>query len=208
VVREAVAGARNRRRVIGQHPEAERDHEDEVCELGEVEATEPLCSEQRGLNTEPDNEDVARPRHPPASCACRAHLGCCRWESDTAGACRRVNDTGLRAASQRNRGRHSRGFRSRCHLCAAHILRSPLLVSKQCSSQKPDRFTWAANDPGSFQSFILFSTLCIAPRYANLHRVRLRWVVLPAELVGVEEHAQNLYVMLGCNAGDDDAHDK
>jgi len=40
---------------------------------------------------------------------------------------------------------------------------------------------------------------------ANLHRVRLHGVVSPAELAGVEEHPQNLDVMLGRNAGDDDA---
>jgi hypothetical protein len=82
------------------------------------------------------------------------------------------------------------------------------LVKKQCSSQKPYRFTWAANDPASFQSFVMFSTLYIAPRYANLHRVRLHGVVSPAELARVEEHPQDLDVMLGRNAGDDDAHDK
>lgn len=32
--------------------------------------------------------------------------------------------------------------------------------------------------------------------------------VAPAEVAGVEEHAQYLYVMLGRNAGDDDAHDE
>src|SRR5258708_17384455 len=85
--------------------------------------------------------------------------------------------------------------------------RSPLLVRKECSSQKPYRFTCAANDPASFQSFVMFSTLYIAPRYADLHRVRLHRVVPPAELAGVEEHSQNLYVMFARNPGDDDAND-
>src|ERR1700679_1133646 len=90
---------------------------------------------------------------------------------------------------------------------SAHA-RSPLLVRKLCSSQKPYRFTWAANDPASFQSFVMCSSLTITPRYAEFHRVCLHRVVASAELAGVEEHAQNLHVVLCGNSGDDDAHHK
>src|ERR1700761_1969856 len=86
--------------------------------------------------------------------------------------------------------------------------RSPDFVRKQCSSQKPYRFTWAANDPASFQSFVMVSTLYIAPRYAELQGVGFHGVVPSAELAAVEQHAQNLHVMLGGDAGDDDAHDE
>ncbi len=57
-VAEAVAGAGDGRRVIGQHPEAERDHQDQVGELGEVKAAAmSLRSGQGGLDAEPDNQD-------------------------------------------------------------------------------------------------------------------------------------------------------
>ena len=57
-VAEAVAGAGDGRRVIGQHPEAEGDHQDQVGELGEVKAAAmSLRSGQGGLDAEPDNED-------------------------------------------------------------------------------------------------------------------------------------------------------
>ena len=37
-VAEAVAGAGDRRRVIGQHPQPEGDHQDQVGELGKMKA--------------------------------------------------------------------------------------------------------------------------------------------------------------------------
>ena len=82
------------------------------------------------------------------------------------------------------------------------------LGEKACSSQKPYRFICAGNEPASFQSFVMCSTLNITPRNAYLCRVCLHGVVASAELAGVEEHAQNLHVVLGGNAGDDDAHDE
>src|ERR1700744_4977518 len=81
--------------------------------------------------------------------------------------------------------------------------RSPDFVRKQCSSQKPCLVTWAANEPASFQSFVMVSTLYIAPRYADLQGVCFHGVVASAELAAVEEHAQNFYVMLGGKEGDD-----
>ena len=56
-VAEAVAGAGDRRRVVGQHPQAEGDHQDQVGELGEVKAAVSLRSGQGGLDAEPDDED-------------------------------------------------------------------------------------------------------------------------------------------------------
>src|SRR6516164_4832878 len=86
--------------------------------------------------------------------------------------------------------------------------RSPDFVRKQCSSQKPCRFNWPANEPASFQSFEMSSILTIAPHNANLHCVCLHRVVAPAEFAGIEQHAQNLDVVLCGNSGDDDAHNE
>ena len=57
-VAEAVSDAGNRRRVIGQHSKSEGDHQDQVGELGEVEAAEYPCERgQGGLDAKPDNQD-------------------------------------------------------------------------------------------------------------------------------------------------------
>jgi hypothetical protein len=54
----------------------------------------------------------------------------------------------------------------------------------------------------------MFSTLTIALRYAELYRVGFHRVVSLAKPTGVEKHTQNLDVVLGCYAGDDDADDE
>src|ERR1700677_1654576 len=83
--------------------------------------------------------------------------------------------------------------------------RSPDFVRRQCSSQKPYRLICACMEPASFQSFVMFSTLNIAPRYANLCCFPFHGVVPSTELAGVEEHSQYLYVVLGGAPRNDDA---
>jgi len=48
----------------------------------------------------------------------------------------------------------------------------------------------------------------MTPRDAYLCFVCFHGVVAAAKLAGVEEHAQDLYVVLRSNPGDDDAHDE
>src|SRR5580692_10774147 len=86
--------------------------------------------------------------------------------------------------------------------------RSPVLVRNECSSQKPYRLICAANEPASFQSFVMCSTLTIAPHNADFCVVGLHGVVPSPELAGVEQNAENLYVVFGGDAGDDDAHNE
>src|SRR5579884_6034 len=86
--------------------------------------------------------------------------------------------------------------------------RSPDLVRNECSSQNPNRLICAGNEPASFQSFVMCSTLTIAPRNAYLCVVGFHGVVASAEFAGVEEHAQDLHVVLRGDAGDDDARDE
>src|SRR5579883_1642938 len=88
------------------------------------------------------------------------------------------------------------------------VPRSPDLVKKACSSQKPYRLICAGNEPASFQSLVMCSTLTIAPPNGDLQRIELHGVVAAAEFAGVEEHAQNLDIVLGGDAGDNDAHDE
>src|SRR5579883_676914 len=86
--------------------------------------------------------------------------------------------------------------------------RSPDFVRKECSSQNPYRLICAGNEPASFQSFVMWSTLSIPAPDRDFCGFPLHGVVTPSELGGVEQHAQDLHVVLGCNAGDDDAHDE
>lgn len=48
------------------------------------------------------------------------------------------------------------------------VPRSPDLVRKLCSSQKPKRFICAAKEAASFQSFVMCSILRMEPRNAYL----------------------------------------
>jgi hypothetical protein len=52
------------------------------------------------------------------------------------------------------------------------------------------------------------SILTIAPPDSDFHEIAFQWVIAAAELAGVEEHAQDLHVVLGRNAGDDDSHEE
>src|ERR1039457_6419810 len=54
----------------------------------------------------------------------------------------------------------------------------------------------------------MFSTLTITPRNTHLCVVGFHRVVASAEFAGVEQHAQNLHVMLCGYAGDNHAHDE
>src|ERR1700761_6486706 len=86
--------------------------------------------------------------------------------------------------------------------------RSPDLVRNECSSQNPNRLICEGNEPASFQSFVMCSTLTIAPRNAYLCGIGFHGVVAAAELAGVEEHTQDFHVMLRGDAGDNGAHDE
>src|SRR5580698_8044495 len=86
--------------------------------------------------------------------------------------------------------------------------RSPVLVRKLCSSQKPYRLSCSANDPASFQSFVMLLILSTTPPDDDLGWFPLHGVVASAEFCGVEEDAQDLYVVFSRDAGDDDADDE
>ena len=92
--------------------------------------------------------------------------------------------------------------------CAVGLLFEIYLVKDECSSQSPYRLMCACKDPASFQSFVMFSILNIAPRYAYLCCFLFHGVVPSAELAGVEEHTQNLHVILRGAFGNHDTYNK
>src|SRR5581483_10601996 len=85
---------------------------------------------------------------------------------------------------------------------------SPDLVRNACSSQNPYRLICAGNEPASFQSFVIESILSMAIPDRDFDRIVLHWVVAAAELSGVEQHAQDLHVVLRGDTGNDDADDE
>src|ERR1700733_3375468 len=86
--------------------------------------------------------------------------------------------------------------------------RSPDLVRNECSSQKPNRLIWAANDPASSQSLVMLLVLNTVAPDRDGGAIPLHGVVASAKLGTVEQHAKNFYVMLGGDAGDDGAHNE
>src|SRR5450755_4304431 len=86
--------------------------------------------------------------------------------------------------------------------------RSPDLVRKACSSQKPYRLTCAANEPASFQSFVICSILNIAPLEFNPCRLPLHGVVTSAKFAGVEQNPEDFNVVHRRNTRDHHADDE
>src|SRR6266851_2665219 len=70
---------------------------------------------------------------------------------------------------------------------------SPLFVRKISSSTKPKRFTCEQSAAASRYSFVIwFSLNTVEP--PHLHRLEFHWVVLRANLRGVQQEAEDLRV--------------
>src|SRR5260221_9280266 len=76
---------------------------------------------------------------------------------------------------------------------ARTIPTSPLFVRKISSSTKPNRFTWEQSAAASRYSFVIRFNLNTAEP-PHMHRLEFHWVVLGANLRGVQQEAEDLRV--------------
>src|SRR5260221_12818529 len=85
---------------------------------------------------------------------------------------------------------------------ARTIPTSPLFVRKISSSTKPNRFTWEQSAAASRYSFVIRFNLNTAEP-PHMHRLEFHRVVLRANLCGVQQKAEDLWIGPRCPSSEE-----